>query len=168
MPIKIIKKPKASAQQAHTPTPYSLKLLKGMGSIKSAATPASSFKAESTKSAQAGLPPMRQDKSQRHARLRKLILRTIDGSLPGGMAMEFEGFVWAVRPAPEWAKLLNVKSADTISDLIKIPPIRKDYTQVDGKKALLLRVGPAGAPTPRVIANFMKSTEVVPEIWTGC
>lgn len=156
MPIKIIKKPKASAQQALTPTPYSLKLLTGMGSIKNAAPPASPFKAENTKPAQAGLQPMHQNKSQRHARLQKLILQTIDGSLSGGMVLEFEGFVWAVRPAPEWAGLLNVKSADTISDLIKNPPIRKTYTRVDGKKALLLHVGPPGAPTPCVIANFMK------------
>jgi len=156
MPIKIIKKPKASAQQAHTPTPYSLKLLKGVKAIKSAAAPASPFKPEKTKPAQAGLQPMRQDKSQRHARLQKLILQTIDGSLSGGMRLEFEGFVWAVRPAPEWAELLNVKSADTISDLIKIPPIQKDYTQVDGKKALLLRVGPPAVPTPRKIANLMR------------
>jgi len=157
VPIKIIKKTKSLPQQGHVPIPYSLKLLKGMGAIKSANAPNSSSKPKLVGPAKVGTKSLRQDKSERHDRLRKLIFQTIDGSLPGGITLEFEGFVWAFRPVPEWAKLLGVKSADTISDLIKIPPIQKAYTRVDGKKALLLRVGPPGIPTPRVIANFMKS-----------
>jgi len=155
--IKIIKKAKAEAQQGHVPIPYSLKLLKGLTSINGPDEPASSSKSKAIGSAQAGSKSIRRDKGERHKRLRKLIFQTIDGSLPGGMAFEFEGFVWAVRPEPEWAKLLGVKSVDTISDLIKIPPIQKDYTQIDGTKALLLRVGAPGTPTPRKIANFMRS-----------
>lgn len=147
--IRIIKKLK-------TALPHSLMLLKGMNPAKGAEASPSSSKLKVANSATKGAKPIRQDKSERHERLRKLILQTIDGSLSGGMAFEFEGFVWAVRPEPEWAKLLGVKSADTISDLIKIPPIQKDYTQVEGKKALLLRVGPPGVPTPRKIANFMR------------
>lgn len=136
--------------------PYSLKLLKGMTSIKGAETPTPPAKPKVVGSSRSKPKSTRQDKGERHDRLRTLILQTIDGSLPGGMALEFEGFEWAVRPAPEWAELLGVKSVDTISDLIKLPPIQKDYTKVDGKKALLLRVGPPGIPTPRKIANLMK------------
>ena len=148
--IRIVKK-------AKTPVPHSLMLLKSMDPAKGAHTPLSSSpELKIANATPKGAKPIRQDKSERHKRLRKLILQTIDGTLSGGMAFEFEGFVWAVRPEPEWAKLLGVKSADTISDLIKIPPIQKDYTQVDGTKALLLRVGPPGVPTPRKIANFMR------------
>lgn len=147
--IRIVKK-------AKTPLPHSLMLLKGMSPAKGAKAFQPSSKPKVSDPATKGAKPLRQDKSERHKRLRKLILQTIDGTLSGGMAFEFEGFVWAVRPEPEWAKLLGVKSADTISDLIKIPPIQKDYTQVEGTKALLLRVGPPGVPTPRKIANFMR------------
>ena len=146
--IHIVKKTKA-------PVPHSLKLLKGMSTAKGAKPPQFPSK-PAIGGTKKGVKPLRRDKSERHQRLRKLILQTIDGSLSGGMTFEFEGCVWAVRPEPEWAKLLGVKSADTISDLIKLPPIQKDYTQVDGKKALLLRVGPPGVPTPRKIANFMR------------
>jgi|GEM_PF-4706993 len=147
--IRIVKKPNITL-------PHSLMLLKGINPAKGAKASPSFSKLKVADPAAKGAKPIRQDKSERHKRLRNLILQTIDGSLSGGMAFEFEGFVWAVRPEPEWAKLLDVKSVDTISDLIKIPPIQKDYTQVDSKKALLLRVGPPGVPTPRKIANFMR------------
>ncbi|PAL22806.1 hypothetical protein CD928_12230 [Sphingopyxis sp. GW247-27LB] len=100
--------------------------------------------------------PLRRDKFERHERLCKLIQQTIEGTLTGGMAYDFEGFVWAVRPEPEWAKLVGVKSVDTITDLTKLPPIQKDYTQIDSTKALLLRLGSPAPPSPRKIATAMR------------
>jgi hypothetical protein len=98
---------------------------------------------------------MRLDKKTRHERLCILVKETISEILASGNECDFEGFQWAVRPLADWAELLDV-SVDTVTDLIKIPPIQRTYTQVEGKRAVLLRVGDPGPLTDREIANFMK------------
>jgi len=99
---------------------------------------------------------MRADKLERHKRLCELIEQTIAEAVAQGEECEFEGHHWAIRPQPEWAAMLGV-SMDTITDLIKEPPIRRTYTQVDGKRAVLLRVGEPVPLTAREIANIMKA-----------
>ena len=99
---------------------------------------------------------MRADKLARHGRLCELIEQTIAEAIEQGEECEFEGYHWAIRPQADWAGLLGV-SVDTVTDLIKEPPIRRTYTQVDGKKAVLLRVGDESALTIRELANIMKA-----------
>lgn len=99
---------------------------------------------------------MRADKLERHKRLCELIEQTIVEAVAQGEECEFEGHHWAIRPQPEWAAMLGV-SVDTITDLIKEPPIRRTYTQVDGKRAALLRVGEPAPLTAREVANIMKA-----------
>jgi hypothetical protein len=98
---------------------------------------------------------MRADKLKRHQRLCELIEQTIADTLTEGGDCEFEGHHWAIRPVPEWAHMVGV-SVDTVTDLIKEPPIQRTYTQVEGVKAVLLRVGETGSPTDRELANLMK------------
>ena len=102
------------------------------------------------------LQVMRADKLARHQRLCELIEQTIAEAIEQGEDCEFEGYCWAIRPQSVWAELLGV-SVDAITDLIKEPPIRRSYTQVEGKKAVLLRVGDAAPLTERELANIMKA-----------
>ena len=99
---------------------------------------------------------MRADKRQRHERLCELIEHTIADAIAEGDDCEFEGHFWAIRPMPEWAQMLGV-SVDTVTDLIKEPPIQRTYAQVEGVKAVLLRLGEPSSPTDRELANIMKA-----------
>lgn len=114
---------------------------------------------------------MRADKKKRHTRLCELIEATIEEALAADEECFFEGYHWAIRPLTDWADILGV-SVDAITDLIKEPPIRRTYTQVEGKKAVLLRVGEEGLMTERELANIMKARfrkatghEPSPEAW---
>jgi len=151
--IKIIKKGQLAAHHENGTVAHNLHLLKG--AVPAKLDPIVHQTGQISNAGQTS-QPMRRDKQQRHERLCALIEQTISHALPGGRTFELEGHVWAVRTLSEWASLLGVKSIDTVSDLIKIAPIQRDYTQVDGKKALLLRVGEPGPISPRKIANLMR------------
>lgn len=92
---------------------------------------------------------MRKDRRQRHEKLCTLIEDTI-----ALHPQEFEGETWAVRPQADWCELLGV-SDRTLRDLTKIPPICTTTTHVEGRKAVLLRLGTPAPRTDRHIANVM-------------
>lgn len=92
---------------------------------------------------------MRKDKQERHEKLCALIEETI-----AEHPQEFEGHTWAIRPQADWCELVGV-SDRTLRDLTKIPPICTTTTHVEGRKAVLLRLGTPGAKTDRHIANIM-------------
>ncbi|MCV2880366.1 hypothetical protein OE699_16155 [Sedimentimonas flavescens] len=92
---------------------------------------------------------MRKDKQQRHEELCALIKETV-----AECPKEFEGHTWAIRPQADWCELLGV-SDRTLRDLTKIPPICTTTTHVEGRKAVLLRLGTPEAKTDRHIANIM-------------
>lgn len=92
---------------------------------------------------------MRTDRKQRHCRLIHLIENTIADE-----PQDFEGFTWAARPLEDWAKMLGTSLA-TVKRLIALAPIVRKSVQIDGLRAVLLRVGEPGPMTPREIANAM-------------
>lgn len=94
---------------------------------------------------------MRQDKQERFNRLVAVIEKIVEEE-----PNEFEGQVWAILPEPAWANLADI-SLPTLKRYIKLPPIQRTWTHVEGVKAVLLRVGESAPLSPRELANLMKS-----------
>ncbi|MDZ4089132.1 MAG: hypothetical protein U1E69_20260 [Tabrizicola sp.] len=92
---------------------------------------------------------MRSDKLKRHERLCELVAKDLKQH-----PQEYEGYAWAIRSQSEWCGLLDV-SDRTLRDLIKEPPIRTMTTHVEGRKAVLLRLGEPDTRTDRHLANIM-------------
>lgn len=94
---------------------------------------------------------VRKDKQERFDRLVAVIEQQVQNE-----PVEFEDQVWANAPEPMWADLADISLA-TLKRYIKLPPIRRTWTHIDGAKVVLLRVGEPAPLKPREIANLMKS-----------
>lgn len=97
---------------------------------------------------------MRKDRQEKHDRLCRLINEVIEANEP----QTFEGYNWAILPQSEWCKLLGV-SDRTLRELIKITPICKTTTKVEGQKTVLLRVG---VPDPK---DTLKAAKVMADLF---
>ena len=93
---------------------------------------------------------MRSDKKARH----DLFVKLLSEALMIEPVVTFEDEIWVHRPQGEWLELLGV-SGPTFRELAKHPPVVRAKTKVQGKPAVLYRLGEAPHLSPRHIANQM-------------